>query len=362
MDMATLLQQMRATGIFDELRTNTAAQFGPPQRRLLGATLLPEQTVTQNSYTEQQIQYRTIVANDATRYSPTQRKGGKLVGEFDVKLAEQDIADEFTSRDYDALRKLLASNASMEAMASLTRWFDTAIVRGLLEKNEKQRWEAIVDASVPLRGDNSFREDVAYSNPTGHRAALVDPFTDDTVDPMIAIFERAAFLASKGYTVNRIVAGTPVISKILNNAKFKQRTGVIVVASGGSAFENNQGAGSFNALNQVLIGEGLPAIERYDLQYRTMTGTQFFLKRDVMVFCATTGRDAAIDRGDVFEIIPNTLGYHAIGVPAGQDNPGRVVRAEAFDNKPPRIEGEGWQTALPVIMEPEAIATLKDIT
>jgi hypothetical protein len=361
MDMATLLEQMRREGIFEEFRTNSAAQFGPPQRRLIGATLLPERLVEANSFTEQQIQYRTVVANDATRYSPTQRKGGKLVGEFDVKLAEQDIADEFSSRDYDALRRLLAQNATMEGMAQLTRWFDTAIVRSLTEKNEKQRWEAIVDASVPLRGDNSYREDVAYSNPSGHRASLVTPFTDDTVDPLIAIFERASVLAGKGYTVNRIFAGTPVIQKILNNAKFKSRTGTIIVAAGG-AFEQNQGAGSFAALNQVLVSEGLPAIERYDLQYRTMTGTQFFLKRDVMVFAATTGRDEAIDRGDVFETIPNTLGYHAIGVPAGQDNPGRVVRAEAFENKPPRIEGEGWQTALPVIMEPEAIAVLKDIT
>ncbi len=361
MDMSTLLDQMRAQGIFDDLRTNTAAQFGPPQRRLVGATLLPERNVEQNSFTEQQIQYRTIVANDATRYSPTQRKGGKLIGEFDVKLAEQDIADEFSSRDYDALRRLLRNDATMEAMANLTRWFDTAIVRSLIEKNEKQRWEAIVDASVPLRGDGSYREDVAYSNPAGHRAALTTPFTNDTVDPLIAIFERASFLASKGYTVNRIFAGTPVISKVLNNAMFRSRTGSIIVSQAG-ALENRQGMGSFNALNNILIGEGLPAIERYDLQYRTMTGTQFFLKRDVMVFVATTGRDEAIDRGDVFEMIPNTLGYHAIGVPAGQDNPGRVVRAQAFDNKPPRIEGEGWQTALPVIMEPEAIATLHTIT
>ncbi len=362
MDMSTLLEQMRKTGTFASLRTNTAAQFGPRQRPLLGATLLPERLVDENQFTEENIQYRTVVANDATRYSPTQRKSGSLVGSFDVKLADQDIADEFSSRMYDALRALLARNATMEAMANLTRWFDISIVQSLVQKSEKQKWEAIVDASVPLRGDNSYTENVAYSNPASHRTALVTPFTDNTVDPMTAITERVSFLAAKGYQVGRIIAGTPVISKILNNAKVRQRSGPIVVTAAG-AFEQTVGSASFNSFNQIMIGEGMPPIERYDTMYRTMTGDNFFLKRDVMVFVATTGRDEAIDRGDdAIETIANTLGYHAIGRAAGQDAPGRVLRAEAFENKPPRIEAEGWQTALPVIMEPEAIATLHTIT
>lgn len=70
MDMATLLQQMDKSGAFAALRNNTAAQFGPRQRPLLGATLLPERLVEENQFTEENIQYRTVVANDATRYSP----------------------------------------------------------------------------------------------------------------------------------------------------------------------------------------------------------------------------------------------------------------------------------------------------
>jgi hypothetical protein len=56
------------------------------------------------------------------------------------------------------------------------------------------------------------------------------------------------------------------------------------------------------------------------------------------------------------------LGYTAIGRGAGQASNGRVIRAEAFDNKPPRIEAEGWQTALPVITEPEALAVISSIS
>jgi hypothetical protein len=37
------------------------------------------------------------------------------------------------------------------------------------------------------------------------------------------------------------------------------------------------------------------------------------------------------------------------------------VRAEHKEDKPPRIEAQGWQTSLPVITEPEAIGVLTGI-
>ena len=77
---------------------------------------------------------------------------------------------------------------------------------------------------------------------------------------------------------------------------------------------------------------------------------------------ATTGRDATLDLGDSEQLLTDTLGYTAIGRAAGQAQPGRVVRMEAFDNKPPRIEGEAWQTSLPVITEPEAIGVIAAIS
>jgi len=62
------------------------------------------------------------------------------------------------------------------------------------------------------------------------------------------------------------------------------------------------------------------------------------------------------------EILPDTLGYFAIGRPAGQNTPGRVTHLASFTNKPPRIEAEGWQTSLPVIVEPESIGVIHSIT
>jgi hypothetical protein len=81
-----------------------------------------------------------------------------------------------------------------------------------------------------------------------------------------------------------------------------------------------------------------------------------------MVMIATTGRDESLDLGDTQQLLTDTLGYTAVGRATGQGSPGRVVRMEAFENKPPRIEGEAWQTSLPVVTEPEAIVVIGSIS
>ena len=171
MDVVGLVEQMRRDGAFEEVLNNPAAQFGTDEQPFLGAELLPERTVRQLEYTEEGIRYRTMVANDGTRYSETQAKKGTIVGSFFVRLGHSDIRSEFTSAEYDALIRILSAAgagtpATTEAMASLTQWMDRTVNRPLLVKNEKMRWEAMVDALVPRRGNNNFSEDVPLSNPT----------------------------------------------------------------------------------------------------------------------------------------------------------------------------------------------------
>jgi hypothetical protein len=38
-----------------------------------------------------------------------------------------------------------------------------------------------------------------------------------------------------------------------------------------------------------------------------------------------------------------------------------VLQARFKDDKPPRVEAQGWETSAPVITEPEAIATITGI-
>jgi len=361
MDLYTLVNSMRTDGTFQAIALNPAAQFGRTPRNYLGASLLPEKLVPDNAFREEAIRFRTVVANDGTRYSPVQLKKGELTSSMLVELAESDIGREFTSRDYDTLISLLQTNQSMDAVVALTNWLDTSINLALVEHNEKQRWQAIVDALVVRVGDNGYSENVALSNPPGHRVAQTAPWSTDATDVFEQIFTMADFLASKGFTVGRMITSTTVLSKMMGNDQVKKRAGMVVVNTSGQIQGTTGRAGKAD-INGLLQQDGLPAIETYDLQYNTQLGSQYFLKRDVFVMVATTGRDTTIDFGTSAKLFSDTLGYTAVGRPAGQNSAGRVIRAEPFANKPPRVEAEGWQTSFPIIQEPEAIVVITGIT
>lgn len=361
MDLNTLVSELLTTGQLGTLAANPAAQFGTDARPLLGATLLPEVEVAENGYREETIKYRSIVANDGTRYSPVQIKGNALTGGMNVQLMDQDTGSEFTARDYDALLVMLRNGRDMDGMAQLIRWVDTTLVRPLLVKQEVMRWQAIVDAVVLLRGDNGYREDVPYSNPSGHRVAIANSFTDDTADPMDFFFERNAFLRAKGYRVTRIVWTTPMATAFANNLKVKQRMGPALLTNTGTLI-GATGTATNDQIGNLFRSFGLPVPELYDEQYQTSTGTQFFLKRNRVVFFATTDRERQVQLNpDTIVFLQNTIGYVGLGRAAGQAAPGRVVKLRSIpDSKPPRIEGEAWQTSGVVIQEPEAVAVGAD--
>ena len=366
MDILTLILKLIENNEIRRVATNPLAQMGMRGRRLLGLQLMPERNVPENMYEETKISYRTIVANDGTRYSPVQLKGGVKVGSFDVKLAESDTGSEFKAQDYDALLKMLrryqSSDMPMEAMVRVLGWIDKTLNMPLIIKNEKMIWEAIVDAKVERRGDGGYKETINYSDPLGHRVSALGDWSDDSYDPLEDIYTQSQVLADKGYTVNRQIAGTSVITKLLRNAKVKEAVGGYISVSGGGALVAANGRVTLNALNEYLGENELPVIERYDLQYQDQEGSKHYLKRDAFVQIATTGRDEEIDLGDEEPlIIQDTIGYTGVGTPAGQSRSGRNIRVEAFDNKPPRIEGESWQTSLPVPTEPEAISVIKEI-
>jgi hypothetical protein len=368
MELRQLVDMMLDNDEFVAIVNNPLAQFGPKNRRYLGPSLLPEVRKTQNVYKETYIQYRSIIANAGTRYSPPQIKGNALIGSMTVELAESDIASDFTAQDYDTVLDLIAkldgvteiSQVPPRAVTTLLRWVDITINRPLLEFNEYCRWQAIVDAEVQLRGDNNFSEDVLYSNPSGHRFAAGDSWSDDTYDPYDDIVAGYNKLIEKGYNVSRMITSNAVKMILLNNAKIKQRLGFLAIAGG--SVVGLPGVASLDALNARLQSDGLPSIETYDLQYKTSTSTQYFLARDVFVMVATTDRDEDIDTGEdnVFTVT-STLGYVGIGRPANRATSGRATVVEYNDKKGAPVTAQGWQTSLPVITAPEAIVVITDI-
>lgn len=358
-DLYSVIQGLYEDNSFADL-VNPALQFGPDDDQLLGASLLPERTVPQNEFREDAIEFRTVIANDGTRYGPVQLKGSELIGSFLVELAHQDIGLELTGRAYDLIVQRIAAGATKEAAAQIVALARRAM-DGLRLKSELQRWQAIVSASVSLTGDNGYTETVSYSNPANHRAAAGGTWSSDAYDPFTDIMTQVNLLASKGYTVSRIITSTPVMAILAGNDKVKARTGFLLSNTSGQLGVVS-GPTDDAAINAALSRFGLPPIEIYNRQYRTQTGTGYFLDQATMVLVGTTGRDEEIDLGDTGSLtVANTLGYTAIGRAAGQAMPGRVLFVEPYNNKPPRVKAEAWATSLPVIMNPEAIATIHTI-
>lgn len=367
MDLLALITQLLRDGSVARIATNLLAQFGGPTRRYLGATLLPERMVPDIAYREDAIRYRTVIANDGSRYSPAQKRAdNQLVGSFLVELGNSDIARELTGRDYEALLRLLATRPTMEAAANLIQWLDLTVNRALIELNEKQRWDAMLNAQVTRSGDNGYQEVVTYPNPAGHRVTTGGTWSLDTYDPYPDILAGAQKLADKGYTVSRIVTTRKTVGILAKNAKMASKTvgRVRVDATNDVVVIPGQRA-SVADLNALLNADGLPPIEMYDLPYYTQNGSARFLPEGNLLMAAETGRDETITEQNVaagtLNVVPNTLGYVGVGPAVGEPAPGRVLRAWPRDNKPPRIEAEGWQTSLPVITEPEALFVISGI-
>lgn len=362
MDLAAIIARMQQQGDYRTIATSPGMQFGTAARPFLGATLLPERPQVQNVYYEEAIRFRSIIASDNTRYSPPVKKNGDLLSSMLVELGEADIARELSGQIYDTLQRLMMGNQDMEAMATLLGWNGTALIQGLLEFNERQRWQAIVGAQVPIV-INGTTKTVQYLDPAGARFNAGGTWSSDVYDPFDDIGAAVASLADAGYPAIRAITSTKVATILSRNAKVAQRAGRIVLAGGNLSVQDRVTASRAD-INAQLAAEGWPAIETYDRKYHTETGAERYFADTVMILIGETGQTAeiALDDDNVELSLENVLGYVGVGVPAGETQPGRVVRNWYHDDKPPRVEAQAWQTSLSVITAPEAIRVIKAIS
>lgn len=363
---------LQRDNVFDVLVNAPQLQLGTNEQPYLGASILPERQVAENAYRESSIRYMTTIAGWGTRYSPVQRRDvGEMYASFLVELGEQDIGADFTSRDYDALIDMLRNisgeprfdNPDMLAAANqVFRWADIRLVRGVLDLNERDRFSCMISASVVGYGSDGTSWTIQYADPAGHRFDAVGSWSSPTYDPLDDLFAAQDLLIGKGYTPNRMLTSTPVIRLFQSNPKVIQRYSLpfgAIIPSGAAV--NAARRLDLQGLNAGLQRDGLPGFEVYDRRYRDKNGLHRFLGDDNVIMLSTTGRDESIPIVNGSAFLPNTAGYFAIGRAAGQSSPGRVLRVTPFFNKPPRLEGECWQTGLPVWTEPESISVIKAI-
>jgi hypothetical protein len=369
-DIYSLWDELVREGIPNRIVRDPMIQFGSERKRYLGATLLPEVEVDRNEFTETKIVYKTFPALDGTRYSEPKMQGQQLVGSFSVKLGEIDTANQLTGKGLDDLIRIAERNPA-RAVARLKTWVLSMFSVALAEKAEIQRWQAFVDAAVPIKGMDGNEETVHLPDPENHRrtipggtkAAPAGWYAND-YDPLTDFMAIKQLAASKGYKINRIVGDTDITSALALNSVMRQRLSGALRIDGGTLFSLGGGILSKAQIDNYLSANySLPAIEEYDETYNIETGSgqAFFKPRGALCFFCTTGRDEEFISGedaDDVNIIPNTLGYYAIGTAVGQTAPGKVFGATTKNLKPIGIYGQGFQTAFPVVTEPEAIFVL----
>lgn len=361
-DLITILRDMDANGAFSTIARNPLAQFGTPVRRYVFSEILPEKLVRQNAFRESLVRYRTRPAQDLPRFSPPIKKAGLgLVGEQLVMLGTQGVAYEIAGEDFDNLVATAAEGDDATARQMINQFIDLNVKRALVEKHEIQRAQALINAQVVRSGDNGFGETIDLPNPAGHRVAAGGDWTSDVYDPMDDIIAMHQLLASKGYQTSRILTTTQVVSTLARNAKISSRTGTLQVVGGSLVAAG--GFATVNSINQMLQSNGLPVIETYDAVYRNNAGDIVpFMPAGTMLFVAQGGQnEQTFEFEGETRIVPNPLGYTALGRVAGQSAPGPIINVAFNGSYPPSVQAEGISESLPVVLEPEAVAVINSI-
>jgi len=372
MRLSAFLQELRDRDEFEDLATEEVSQFGANQE-YLGAQILPENQVDtpNNVINEEDVRYVTVIGNASDRYSPAQKVGGgRYKSSVTAELGESDIAQDFSGQDFDDVARTIqgAESMDMEAAAEVLGWAEETLNAGLIEVNEKQRWDAIINAQVVRKSRQGTLEKVDYLDPSGHRVTAGGDWSSDSYDPFSDIMAGIVMLRDKGFEPTLMVTSTAVLMTLLGNRQIARRMGSVnVVRTGDTDFSEYQQLIQAAELNQFLGRDELPAIQTYDLRYHTGNPNNpraRFFPKDAFVIFGETGRSEEIESAiapENLRVVEETLGYVGVGRPVGRSRPGRAINVEAHEDKPPRLEGEAWQSSLPIITEPEAMYVISGI-
>jgi hypothetical protein len=356
-----LINRLEADGTFRNRANNPFLQFELDSKQLLFSELLPERNVEKNQYRETGIRFRTMIANDSTRYSPPQKKNNMLVSSVLVELGDADIAAELSMEAYEAFTDLIDSNANQAATAQLLRMFDNSISMPLALLRERHKAEVFTQGYVTRKGANNFEEIVRFEQPTGHRIA-VSGWANPATDILGALKSRRLFLEGKGYTVTKIITTKQVMNDYIIPNNAIQSYGLVTIQAPTGTGVTLRNTSEMQAVLNAFAAYDLPQPTLYEHGYSDQLGgyTRFLQNRLIMV--CETGRSQEVDLGNTAAapiILPNTLGYYGIGRATGQKRPGVATKVEAFTGKDARVEMTGWMTGFPVLQDPEAFAVLE---
>lgn len=370
MGIEELIVKLEGEMAFEKSANNPLLQFGDAGKVRLFGQLLPERTVKKNIFRENAIKFRSMIANASTRFSPPQKKRGIAMGSFLAELSNSDTAVDLDTEVYEEVLEYIQDGLSLQAVNTLLRFFDQGISQSLADLRELEKTQAISLGYVVRRGANNFEEIVDYPKFTGHRVTIPSGtagspagFYDPAYDILGTLRAKIKMLRDKGYTVNRVITTSQILNGALIPNTGIQKYGIMNVA----ATSQNGATTNITVPTRTDVGnvtaaftaQGIPVPEIYDEVYYDQAGAHKFMG-DVFIMLCSTGRSetVVIPGTPAPLLLPNTLGYYAVGRATAQLAPGVATKLEYFDGKDARIEAMGWQCGFPIVQDPEAIVVL----
>lgn len=360
-DLKTMLEHLYERGDLEEVRQDARVQFGPPEKERLGATIMPEEDKNSNIFREDHIRFHEFgAARLSDRKSPPQVEDRREeVGSYMVELATMSNAGEFDSDSYDNVKAALQEdNITQEALAEVVDFF-ASLNESLAKKAEVQRWDCLITGSVDKMDGTSLdyphKDETVSEVGQDHIQDAAVKF-DGNSDPL-QVFENAAdLLEAQNYPLGRVIMSKKARRALLRNTN-------LVQAYFGTDLGDNRRSLRVSQLNELMDEHDLPEIETYDVRYRDADGNwERYLDEEAVLFLGETGEERILDVGEQQpRILPNVVGYYAIGIPAGESQATKVLNAEVDPTYPPSISGQAVQVGLPVLQDPFAVVVRTNV-
>ncbi|RTL65911.1 MAG: phage capsid protein [Pseudonocardiaceae bacterium] len=250
------------------------------------------------------------------------------------------IGQQYTLGEYDQLK---LRNAEQEVRDLLLR-DAVRIARQIETRFEIARGQALVEGKVTI-AENDVYAEVDFGRSSSHSVAPSTLWSvHATATPLDDLQSwRDTYVATNGAAPGRILTSTAVRNHLLRCTQIIEM--IYPLAASGSV-----GQVTVTMLNQLLSDFDLPAIEVYDAQVKTSTGTtQRVIAADKLIFLPPAGMPlGATLWGLTLEAQEPEYGIGAA------DQPGIVVGAFKQKTTPITVFTVGSAIGLPIMANPDA--------
>lgn len=364
MNVTELIDKALEKERFKQLFRNRLSQFVDSRRNtpMLGAFLLPLMDKTENKYDEYDIQFETVIADDANRYDgPVKKERGKHRS-LSVSFGHFNIGVDFDAHQMEKIQELLDTVGEQDAEDYLVGLADKLVRLAIDQLREKHRWEAILEAKQYLVSADERKFTLSLENPAGHRITANGTWSDPTYNPVIDdIVPAIDFLEQKGFLVRMMVSRKKPLRLLQANEQIMKATKSDVNEPDGGLVRN---PALLNYMRENVQQTNLPGITTYDNFYKTQKGgPKFYIPEDSLAIICSTGRDytVAVEQGEDL-LLPDTLGYFGVGKVMNEKVPGDFIQVIPSGRKPDYVEIEAYSAGAAIIQDSEAILVISGIS